>query len=212
MSNEIFIYKIINIITNLCYIGQSKDPTRRFKQHCTFQKSSNFYIRNTLKKYGKDSFKLEIIDVAQNREEANFLERLYIIEENTLSPNGYNLKLDEYSDRLPESCERMSKSQKGKKKSPAFIKRRKEYMSGPENHWTGKKHSAESKRKQSDKKRKIPVVGIREDETIFLKSIRESLKIPEEKFNPSDICKCLKNSSLTHKGFTWKYLKDFMSL
>ena len=52
------------MINDKVYIGQSVDPKRRFKAHCSRAKndSDNSPIHAAIKKYGKENFKLDILE------------------------------------------------------------------------------------------------------------------------------------------------------
>lgn len=78
------------MINNKAYIGQSINPERRFVGHCSRAKndSDNSPIHAAIKKYGKENFKLEILEWTENY---NIREKELIKKYNTLSPNGYNI-------------------------------------------------------------------------------------------------------------------------
>lgn len=60
---EKWIYKITNSINNKIYIGQSKNPIRRYKEHILESKKENAIgLHAAIKKYGKDAFNIEIIE------------------------------------------------------------------------------------------------------------------------------------------------------
>lgn len=63
---EKYIYKIINQINGLIYIGQSKDPNKRWKQHCIDSSNDirrkNSRLHEAMHKYGIFNFSLEIIE------------------------------------------------------------------------------------------------------------------------------------------------------
>ena len=88
------IYKITNKLNNKIYIGQSKDPIRRWKEHkwdafnpnCK-EKSA---IHDALKTVGIENFDFTIIGWF---EDYNEKEKYYIQLYNSLAPNGYNLQL-----------------------------------------------------------------------------------------------------------------------
>ena len=84
------LYKITNLINGKSYIGQSINPEHRFVSHISRAKndSDNSPIHSAIKKYGKENFKLEILEWS---EDYNQREKELIIEYNTLSPNGYNV-------------------------------------------------------------------------------------------------------------------------
>lgn len=54
--------------------------------------SNCVYLKHALDKYGHQNFKIEQLAEANNLDELNQLEIKYIIEYNSLVPNGYNLK------------------------------------------------------------------------------------------------------------------------
>lgn len=84
------IYKITNLVNGKSYIGQSIDPNHRFIAHCSRAKndSDNSPIHAAIKKYGKENFKLDILEWTENY---NQREKDLIIQYNTISPNGYNV-------------------------------------------------------------------------------------------------------------------------
>lgn len=85
------IYKITNIITNKSYIGFSKDASKRFKKHIRLaDKGVNRYLYNSIRKYGKPSFSLEILEECAFGEHQE-KEKYWIKFFNTMIPNGYNM-------------------------------------------------------------------------------------------------------------------------
>jgi hypothetical protein len=100
------IYKITNVKNNKCYIGQSVSHILnhkryrpygmmgRFKSHISEAYSNKTkqccYLNNAIKKYGKESFELSLLDsIESNKGDIREIE--LIKEHNTLFPNGYNL-------------------------------------------------------------------------------------------------------------------------
>lgn len=74
------IYKITNLITNEFYIGQAKDIYVRFQKHScqqSFKNSSK--LDRDICKYGKDNFKLELVQECTEKE-LKMLEEKYILE------------------------------------------------------------------------------------------------------------------------------------
>lgn len=96
------IYKIINTINNKVYIGKSINIKRRFSQHLSAlkikSKDENRHLINAYHKYGKENFKIEIIEAINfNSNELVFKEReLYWIDyfDSTNRGKGYNLRRD----------------------------------------------------------------------------------------------------------------------
>ena len=102
------IYKITNIVNQKIYIGQAVSHIRknnklfphgtegRFIKHLQEALGNNNTkyscrnLNNAIKKYGKDSFTLQLLHNC-NLEDANKLESEEIMNHNSLAPNGYNL-------------------------------------------------------------------------------------------------------------------------
>ena len=78
------------MINGKIYIGQSVDPKRRFRSHCYRAKhdTDNSPIHAAIRKYGKDNFKLDILEWT---DDYNQREIELIAEYNSLSPSGYNI-------------------------------------------------------------------------------------------------------------------------
>jgi hypothetical protein len=101
------IYKITNIICNKSYIGQAVSHRKnknkyipfgyigRFNDHiseaiCNTKAKQCSYLNNAIRIYGKEAFTVNLI-VECEKTQMDDLEKKYIIEYNTLYPNGYNL-------------------------------------------------------------------------------------------------------------------------
>lgn len=85
------IYKITNNINNKIYIGQTTTSIKeRFRGHC--KKIGDSAICRAILKYGKDNFKIEEIYKTDTIEDLNEKEIFYIMELNTICPNGYNIR------------------------------------------------------------------------------------------------------------------------
>lgn len=89
-----FIYKITNIKTNKCYIGETKvaNPEARWKQHLqTISKGRGCpALQDAIQKHGVENFKFEVLIICFD--EARFeLEKQYIKKYNSMVPNGYNI-------------------------------------------------------------------------------------------------------------------------
>lgn len=113
------IYGIYNRINSKIYIGQTKQGYRkRFKQHlCPKDKSP--LLNNAIKKYGKDAFSCELLDVAFTRQSANEKEKMWIAALRTYKKdNGYNLSMGGViGDFNKETLAKMSKAKRGEKNS-----------------------------------------------------------------------------------------------
>lgn len=116
------------------YIGQTKNLKRRRKEHKNNKNCGCRLFNSAIKKYGFDAFNEEVLERELTLEDANFLEEFYIREQNTLSPNGYNLKYGGNNHMW---------------NADSIIKM-KETMSGEKNHFYGKQHSEETKNKNRE--------------------------------------------------------------
>lgn len=87
-----FIYKITNIKNNKPYIGQTiYAPIERWKRHCQDAMSNRLdtHFARAIKKYGKENFRLEVIDTAQTQKELTQKESYWIEYYNSIN-EGYN--------------------------------------------------------------------------------------------------------------------------
>ena len=87
-----YIYKITNIQNNKSYIGQTINlPSERWRRHQQDALSNrlNTHFAQAIRKYGVDSFKLEVIDTAENAQELTAKESYQIKYYDTIK-NGYN--------------------------------------------------------------------------------------------------------------------------
>lgn len=93
-----YIYKITNTVNDRLYIGQTKCTIkRRWDYHVNDKKSACKVLSAAIKKYGPDSFTVEVIEEIEAEtkqemaEKLNSLEKAYIKSYNTQVPNGYNI-------------------------------------------------------------------------------------------------------------------------
>ena len=61
------IYKITNTLNNMCYIGQSKNISKRWNNHKSVYDNENshgynYYLYRAMRKYGIENFTFEIIE------------------------------------------------------------------------------------------------------------------------------------------------------
>lgn len=88
MEQKFYIYKITNNINGLFYIGK-----RCFKGNI---KEDNYFgsglvLNRAIKKYGKNNFTKEIIDIASSKKELSEKEVFWINKLDSKFPRGYNL-------------------------------------------------------------------------------------------------------------------------
>jgi len=75
------IYKITNTANGKVYIGQTiqKNPKMRWYQHCAdARKGNKTHLCNSIKKYGVDKFKWEVIDSANSLDDLNTKEQHWL--------------------------------------------------------------------------------------------------------------------------------------
>ena len=87
-----WIYKITNIQNNKVYIGQTIRPIQdRFNRHINdaINNILDTHLARAIRKYGKDNFIIEEIDIAKNQDELNLKEQ-YWIQYYQAIEKGYN--------------------------------------------------------------------------------------------------------------------------
>lgn len=87
------IYKITNLINGKCYIGKSEDIEYRKKVHFRELNEGihhSAYLQEDFKKYGKDNFSFEIIEIINDKELLMFAERFFIDKFDSFK-SGYNM-------------------------------------------------------------------------------------------------------------------------
>ena len=83
-----YIYKTTNLTNNKIYIGQKKSNIFLEEKYL----GSGKRLKQAIKKYGKENFKVELLDYADSYEDINNKEAYYINYYNSQDPNiGYNL-------------------------------------------------------------------------------------------------------------------------
>lgn len=101
------------------YLNRWKDHLREIKSGKNFSRALN----NSIKKYGSENFKIELLKECLV-DELNYFETYYIKELNTLSPNGYNLTNGGSNGRNCEETKELKRiSMIGKNKGKIFNKR-----------------------------------------------------------------------------------------
>lgn len=174
----LYVYKITNTKTGMAYVGSSKNPRHRMVSHRFHSRKPPKHeqeITKAIREYGEGAFALAILEETCPLVRAK-VETEWIVKENTLHPNGYNLEYADKTTRCQASKERFSKSRRGVKTKPHTAEARmkislahKGKKRGPmsdeqkrkisetfktKGHpFTGRKHSAESIAKMSAAKR-----------------------------------------------------------
>lgn len=109
------IYKIKNISNGKEYIGQTtQDIKRRFSQHMTTTSCCRI-LKEAVKEFGKENFKIELLEVAETKLEAKDKEGELIQEYQTIYPYGYNLLSSGFCSKHSDiTKQKMSATRKGK--------------------------------------------------------------------------------------------------
>lgn len=81
------IYKVTCTINGKNYVGQTiLTIQERFNAHC----KADSLLGKDIRKFGKENFKIEVIEECENAEQLNAREPFWINELNCKFPNGYN--------------------------------------------------------------------------------------------------------------------------
>jgi len=84
------IYRITNSINGKVYIGQSKNPERRFRGHC---RKIDSVISRAIAKYGASNFTMEVIYQTTDVNDVDWAERHFIQEHASMVEfGGYNVE------------------------------------------------------------------------------------------------------------------------
>lgn len=83
------VYCFTNKLNNKKYIGLTKDIKRRFNQH-KGKRSRAVILCNAIRKYGFENFDFNVLKSNLTLGEAKEVEKEFIKELNTMTPNGYN--------------------------------------------------------------------------------------------------------------------------
>lgn len=235
------IYKIINDINNKVYVGQTrKSLQKRFYDHCRTSKYENrkMAILYAIKKYGKDHFRIELLEelsINLTKKEIDQKEIDWGIKLNSLSPNGYNLRLGNGKNAVSdETRKKIGLKHKGKRLSEWHKKILLKALTGrkrsqeekdkiSKNHskfWKGKIRSDEDKLKMSKPKTfengisplSIPICAYCNNSVYEFKSFAEASKstIFDKPVAATAICKCCKEKQnscgkINGKNVIWKY-------
>lgn len=145
-----FLYKITNLINFKCYIGiTTRKIIERFTVHCK-DYSGCPKLRNSIQKYGKENFKIEIIGVFL-KDLLSLSEITAIKEYDSIYPFGYNLTLGgEAVTMTEETRKKISQATLGRKHSPETKLKMSASKAGRKNPNLSRKFSVETRKKMSD--------------------------------------------------------------
>ncbi len=116
MSESIYLIYKHTSPSGKSYIGQTNNYIRRCNDH-KFRGGCVAFSR-AIEKYGWEAFTHEILAENLTVDEANRLEEYYILDLNTLSPNGYNLRTGGCNSTFSDDIKQLlSDLKKGKPRS-----------------------------------------------------------------------------------------------
>jgi len=180
------IYMVRNLVTGMAYIGQTKDPHKRFNTHKNLafgKRKNNYPLYVDMRNYGIDNFEFIILEDNVPQEEMGNREKYYIEKYDTYN-NGYNRTIgghgvtgythtEEARKKMsvavsaamwkintPERTKKIIAAQKGRKFSELHKQHIRESIgdrSGEHNSFYGKQHTDATKQKISDKNTKYSV-------------------------------------------------------
>lgn len=158
-NKKVIIYKLTNLITNKIYIGITKYILKtRISKHVWDSRIPKTYLHKSIKKYGIENFKQEIIEEHYDYEYMRTREIYYIEFFKSLAPNGYNctkggqgqLGLKNFLGKkhTKENCEKIGRRSIGNKYALG-IKRPQEQMKKLADFNRGRPKSSETRSKMS---------------------------------------------------------------
>jgi group I intron endonuclease len=134
-ANNYLIYKHTSP-SGKSYIGQTKDYEKRCAAHKRLSSGCRIFS-HAIQHYGWDTFSHEILHDNLTIDQANELEALCILQHNTLSPNGYNLRTGGDNETVSDDTRnKQREAQLGMKHSAERNAKKSKYL-------TGRKHSPE---------------------------------------------------------------------
>lgn len=115
------VYCLTCSVSGKKYIGQTTQTSeKRWKQHRNERNRKATHINRALVLHGVETFTMTVLDTADDQTELDLKEVHWIHQENTLSPNGYNLNEGGLGGgkRSPETRAKMSASRMGRVNTP----------------------------------------------------------------------------------------------
>jgi len=160
-AGKIAIYKIVCSVNGKVYIGQSKNPMKRWNEHCNSLNAGRHHsarLQRAWNKYGGESFVHSIIEFC-DPSSADERERYWIkFFDSTNKHRGFNIEgggnsnkavSDETRIKLKIAHQKRYEIAKQYLNSPEAIEKRRIKLSGTNNPMYGRKHSAETRTRMS---------------------------------------------------------------
>jgi group I intron endonuclease len=215
MGKILYVYRITNLLNNKIYIG--KHSSDRLDD---LYYGSGYAIKKSIKKYGKNNFKKEVICICKSEKEWNEKEIFYIKKENSFI-NGYNMtKGGEGKLGFIQSLESIEKSSISRKKYYKNHPEARKYLSDLAKKRTGKNNSFFGKKLSENHIIKMTEARIKAIRGSNNPSARKLLCIEKNKefstakeasifcglSSSTTILKAAKGQRKTAGGYTWKLL------
>lgn len=173
------IYKIINLINHKIYIG------RHYGKIEDKYSGSGLLLNKAYKKYGKNNFKKELIEINNNLLENKNREKFWIKELNSFQPNGYNINEGgDGGDNITNNpnydkiCKNISESVKRRNSDPEYRKKQSIKMIGENNPMYGKNFQSWGlkKKSQENKGKKLEQIYGEEKANIIKQKLSKAHK------------------------------------
>ena len=100
-----YLYRITNMTNNKVYIGQSVDPTGRWRAHRRDSANPKVPIQHAIKKYGQHNFEFEVIAQCLTQNDANQLETELVSQYDSFIANGKGYNATHGGSNAPKSQE-----------------------------------------------------------------------------------------------------------
>lgn len=140
------IYIVTNQVTGKWYVGKTGNTVwDRWTDHkSNARRNAKGYLYRSMRKYGEDQFLVDTVAEVTTEEEANNLERIWILLLRSHEEKfGYNLTLGGDGVRMNEATKKViSRVNKGRKHTPEFCARMSLIV-------RGRRHTEETKKKMS---------------------------------------------------------------
>jgi group I intron endonuclease len=96
-----YLYKITNKVNNKVYIGVTKNPKLRHRQHMTKLSVKNL-VAKAVKKYGKENFEFEVLCIGTKEYICSLEQKaIEVYNSNAVTGHGYNIASGGYGGSLP---------------------------------------------------------------------------------------------------------------
>ena len=86
-----FVFITTNLLNGKQYVGDHSTNDLNCYKTKNYLGSGRPHFERAKKKYGKENFKREILEIFETKKEAFDAQEKYIKQFNTLTPNGYNI-------------------------------------------------------------------------------------------------------------------------